>query len=87
VLFAYPAFSNSSRFTLSGWAACWPIRPVVFLFVFQNFVDLQESVKAHHRAAQPEVIRLPVCELTAAIFAVVTSKIAGVICEAQTAAR
>ena len=32
---------------------------VVFLFVFQNFVDLQESVKAHHRAAQPEVIRLP----------------------------
>ena len=63
-------------------AACWRRLIIVVLLVFRNLVDLEESVEAHDRSAHPEVVGLAILAETASIFAVVTSKMAGTICEA-----
>ena len=52
------SFSSSSLFTWSRLGSLLRGLVVLVLLLFRNFVDLQESVEAHHRPADAEVIRL-----------------------------
>ncbi len=53
------------------------------LLLFLNLVNLQEAVETHHRSAHAEIVSLAGLRgKCAAIFAVVTSKTAGTICDA-----